>query len=692
MLALAVAAFSAVPTALRTSGAGGSLLDGLLVGTAALLPVVTLSIVLLRAAGRGLRGVIGAGSGPTAALGIALWVGLALPALAALAGLLKALTHHRGLGGATFGVLGAFVVFGCALVARRMVEAGQGLVARGVRPLYVAAGGAVVSVVPLLVVAAWLYRASGGAGASSVGAALVDLAIAVLATALVASIELGAQLLKLSSMLGVPFAAVLMIAASARLESSPPLGRAVQAGGGLAATMLSALERWTDRDGDGMGAHFGGGDCDEGDPKRHPGAEDVPGDGIDQDCDGADAARPASPEKAPAAPGSVAPEAAPSAPAPAPAPAGKALDPSRPDILLITLDTVRADHTSVYGYGQKTTPHLEELAARGVVFEHAYATGSDTQRALAPIVTGKPLSQSRKDRREWPTLEGEIDTVAERMKRAGYATAAVVSFTWLSEDRGFAQGFDRFEPVHREEHPERSVTGALATRAALSILEDLGKKDAPIFLWIHLFDAHERYLEHAGLRFGRGQEGLYDGEIAFVDKQIGQIAAFVSKWTRANRTAFLVHGSHGEGFGEHGDKGHGTELYEEMIRVPFLVALPDGRPGRFSSGAVSTLDVAPTVLALANAPADGVSGVSLLPHARLDPSAPARPPVLAYASKRVSLIDWPLKLMVIERKKQNRNFLFDLGVDPRETKDLSADRPDDIARLVKLASEVATTP
>ena len=278
------------------------------------------------------------------------------------------------------------------------------------------------------------------------------------------------------------------------------------------------------------------------------------------------------------------------------------------------------------------------------------------------------------------------------MKRAGYATAAVVSFTWMSEDRGFAQGFDRFEPVYREEHPERSVTGALATRAALSVLEDLGKKDQPIFLWIHLFDAHERYLEHAGLRFGRGQEGLYDGEIGFVDKQIGQIAAFVSKWSRASRVAWVVHGSHGEGFDEHGEKGHGSELYEEMIRVPLVVALPGARPGRYGDGAVSTLDVAPTVLALGNAPMDGVSGVSLLPQARLEASASRRPPVLAFASKRVALIDWPLKLMVIERKKQDRNFLFDLGADPRETKDLSADRPDDVARLVKLASEIAPSP
>jgi arylsulfatase A-like enzyme len=689
VLALAVAAFAAVPTALRTAGAGGALLDGLLVGTAALLPLVTLSLVLFRAAGRGLRGVMGTGTGPKAALGIALWVGLALPALAVLAGLLKAVTHHRGLGGATFGLVGLFIAIGAALVARRMVEVGQRLVARGVRPVVVAAGGAVISVLPLLLCAIPLARTAGGEGAHAVGAAIVDGAIALLATALVSSVELSASMRKLASALGVPFAAVVMIAASARLESSPELGRAVQAGGGLAATMLGALERWTDRDGDGMGAHFGGGDCDEGDPSRHPGAAETAGDGVDQDCDGADMPGKVAevpPQAAPASVAASAPAAAAAAvPASAPAPA---LDPARPDIVLVTLDTVRADHTSVYAYERKTTPHLEELAARGVVFAHAYATGSDTQRAITPLVSGKRLSETPHDSREWPTIFGEVDTLAERMKRAGYATAAVVSFTWMSDDRGFAQGFDRFEPVYRDAHPERSVTGALATRAALSILDDLGSKSAPIFLWVHLFDAHDKYLEHEGTRFGKGPEALYDGEIAFVDKQLGQLAAAVARGPRSGRVAWIVHGSHGEGFGEHGDKGHGAELYDEMIRVPLVVALPGGKPGRYEAGAVSTLDVAPTVLALGGAPAEGVSGVSLLPAARLEVEPVRRAPVFARGSKRATLIEWPLKLMVIERKRSNRLLLFDLAADPRETKDILADRADDAARLEKLFSEI----
>jgi len=689
MLALSVAALAAVPTALRAHASGGGLLDGLLVGTAALLPFVSLLVVLLRAAGRGLRGVMGARAGAVATLSIALLVGLALPALSVVAALLKALTHHRGLGGATFGVVGLVVVIACALVARRMVDFGQNLVARGVRPVIVAACGAIVSVLPLVVLSISLARASKDQGAGSVGAALVDLAIVLVATALAASIELRPQYSKLASLLGVPFVAVLMISASARLASSPPLGRSVQTGGGLAATLLSALERWTDRDGDGVGAHFGGDDCDEGDSRRHPGAVDVPGDGIDQNCDGTDARASSSvPGPTVAASSSVAAASSASAPS-SPVSAANSVS---PDILLITLDTVRADRTSVYGYEHKTTPHLEQLAARGVVFDHAYAPGSDTQRALMPIVSGKPLSQSVKERREWPTLAADIDTVAERMKRAGYATGAVTSFTWLSDEKGFSQGFDRFEAVYREEHPERSVTGALATRSALSILDEFGRKNAPIFLWVHLFDAHEKYQEHAGERFGRGASGLYDGEVAFVDKQIGQIAAFVAKWNRSRPLAWVVHGSHGEGFGEHGTKGHGTELYEEMLRIPLVVVLPNGQQGRYDAAAVTTLDVAPTVLAIAGAPADGVAGVSLLPHARLDPAVPKHVPVVAYGPKRAALIDWPLKLIVQERKKQNRNFLFDLATDPREAKDLSAERADVVTRLERLLSDVGTTP
>ncbi|WP_437898205.1 sulfatase-like hydrolase/transferase [Sorangium sp. So ce124] len=734
MLGLGVASLSAVPTALRTARAGASFLDGLLVGTAVLLPLVTLALILSRAAGRGFRGIVGAGGERLAVLRVALWIGVAFPVLAALAALLKATTHHRGLAGATFGVLGLAGVAAAALVTQRLVALGDRLAARGVKPWLLAVAGTAIGVVPLVAalapLAAHAGNTSGDAGAA-VRAAIVDGAIALVATALVSSVDLSAAVGRLAGIAGVPLAALVLMTATARIESFPPLGQAVRAGGGLAATLFSALEQWTDRDGDGMGSHFGGLDCDEGDPTRYHGARETPGDGIDQDCsDGAHEGAAPLPTRAvagspagalttaaagtkPAAASSAASTAPAGVPPAAPAgattaahvraasapaardeggavipavltksispagttPAAPAAAPTRPDVLLITLDTVRADHTSAYGYGRDTSPRLAELAARGVLFERAYAASSETQRAISPLVTGRRLNRAARDRREWPTLLPENDTLAERMKRAGYLTAAVSSFTWISQERGFDQGFDRFETVYGDAHPEREATGHLAVEKAIELLDGYAQRTQPIFLWLHLFDAHERYVAHPGIRFGSGRTAAYDGEIAYVDRQLGALLDAVAKGPRAGRTAVIVHGSQGEGLGEHGPVGHGVELYEEAIRVPLVIALPGAAPGRYPHP-VSTVDIAPTVLDIGGAEATAVEGASLTAIATGAERAP-RGPVFARTARRAAVVDGQLKLLVIERKKrakQDRLLLFDLGSDPRETRDLSGER------------------
>jgi choline-sulfatase len=704
VLALVVAVFAAVPTALRTSRAGGGFPDGLLVGAAVLLPLVALTLALMRAAGRGFRGIARAEAPPRViAFGLALWIGLALPALAGLGAVLKATTNHRGLGGATFGVLGLVVVVLTAVIARRIVSFGQSLVARGVKPGIVAAAGAAIVVLPLMLVAAPLARGSGSDGDAGVRAAILDGAIALVATALLASMDLPASMRRLAGTWGVPVGAVVMLVAAARVEWSPGLGRAVRSGGGLAAMLLGGLEGWTDRDRDGVGAHFGGTDCDEGDPARHPGAPDAPGDGVDQDCDGGDDVRaagsaPALVATAQAAPSAPAPAASPSAPtvaASTTAPSAKGAPPARPDIFLVTLDTVRADRTSAYGHSEETTPRLAELARRGVLFEHAYATGSDTQRALMPLVSGRRYAQTARDRREWPTILSEVDTLAERFKRSGYVTGAVTSFTWLSDERGFAQGFDRFEVAYTDAHPERGVTGPAAVKHARAILQHFEHHAQPLFLWVHLFDAHERYLEHAGIKFGRGKSGAYDGEIAFVDRQLGALIDAVAASPRAARAAWIVHGSNGEAFSEHGFVGHGGELYEEVIRVPLVIALPGGVPGgaaegkgaRYDIDAVSTLDIAPTALALAGAPAEGVVGMSLVPILSGDLGR-RHGPVYIRSTKRAVVIDWPLKLMKVERARADRLLLFDLGADRGETRDLTATRGEDLQRLGQLLEKL----
>jgi arylsulfatase A-like enzyme len=681
LLALAVAIFASVPTALRTAGSGGSFLEGLVAGAAVLLPLLAASLGLARAAGRGFRGITGTPVPRAAVFAIALWIGLSVPAMAALGAVLKATTHHRGLAGATFAIFGAALVASLAVVAHRLVALGQALVARGVRPWLPIAATALVALVPLAVMAAPVAGPGGGEGAGAVRAAVVDGAIAIVATLLVTSLHLGASVARAARLAGVPLAVVVLIAGVARIESSPPLAKAMREGGGLPATILEALEAWTDRDHDGAGAHFGGFDCDEGDPSRHPGAVEIPGDGVDQDCDGVDPPPPPAPlAKAPASAPSGA--AAPMLPASVAPRAAGAPGSSLPDLVLVTLDSVRADHTSLQGYAKETTPRLAELASRGTVFEHAYATAADTQRTLAPLVSGRRLADTAHDAREWPTLLPEVETVAERLKKAGYATIAVASFTWMSHERGFSQGFDRFETVYGKAHPERSVTGPLAASAATSLWKQFEQVSAPVFLWVHLFDAHERWLEHPGISMGKGTQGLYDGEVAFVDKQLGALMDAIAASPRGGRVAWVVHGTHGVAFDEHGSGGHTAELYDELLHVPLVVALPGLAAARYGADAVSTLDVPATVVELGGGSLEGLEGASLLPMVKGD-LARKHGVVFARAPRRAALVDWPLKLLVMERKRTDRHLLFDLAADPGETRDVSEDRKDDLARLVE---------
>jgi choline-sulfatase len=691
-IGLAAALIASLPVGMRASAEGASPIGAVFASASVLVVPLATVVYASRAAGRAYRMITGRGAGRSTAVGVAMWAGLSAPLLLLLASTLKAGTNHRGLGGATFGALALGVAVVTALVARRLVGVGQRMIERDVASQAVVERVSIaLALVPAAVAAAiGLGGSDGGEASSRVLAALVDGVLAFVATVLAGNLEPPPRVRAVAARVGAPVLVLVVVLGLVWVERSPGLSRAVQARGGLGPALLSALEGWTDRDGDGAGARFGGFDCDDGDPRRHAAAVDVVGDTLDSDCDGRDAPRAA----AALPPASPSPTTA--APPPRAAVPGEARDTTAalrtgvaagpPSVVLVTLDTVRADRTSAYGYAKKTTPALEALAARGVLFEHAYAVASDTQRAITPLVSGRRLSRTARDSREWPTLRPSVDTLAERMRRAGYATAAVTSFTWMSRERGFDQGFDDFEEVHAKEHPERGVTGPHALAAARAILAKREADPRPLFLWVHLFDAHERYLAHPGIDFGKTGSGLYDGEIAFVDRQLAGIMEALSTSARGASTAIVVHGSHGEGWGEHGVEGHGADLWEPQIAVPFVIALPGGPSGRYQRGAVSTADVAATVLDLGRAPAEGVEGRSLAPIARGDLQQPGQA-VYARSRRRAVVVDWPLKLLTHDRKGKDRHLLFDLAADPEEEKDLSAERPADLQRLIALAEK-----
>jgi len=284
-----------------------------------------------------------------------------------------------------------------------------------------------------------------------------------------------------------------------------------------------------------------------------------------------------------------------------------------PSILLITLDTTRADHLGAWGWPQARTPHLDALARRGTRFVRCDTAAPLTLPSHATILTG--LFPPRHGVRDNGTfvLADRFDTVAERLAARGWDTGAVVSAIVLARRHGLSQGFRIYDDdlgsgyAAGTEVSERQAE--LTTDAALAAA---AKLKPPYFLWVHYFDPHEEY--RPPTRFAgtpgdaSGPHRLYDGEIAYMDEQIGRLLAGLPRNVRV-----VVVGDHGEMLGEHGEEHHGLLLYRAVRRVPLLLAGPGVPAGRTEDCLVRTADVAPTLLALAGAPVPaGLDGEGLL--------------------------------------------------------------------------------
>lgn len=409
----------------------------------------------------------------------------------------------------------------------------------------------------------------------------------------------------------------------------------------------------TDRDGDGFSGRFGP-DLDDGNASIHPLAREVPGNDLDDNCAGGDlAATPAALE--PVAGG---------------APTGF-------DFILVSIDTLRADRMSLYGYARPTTLELEEIARSGLVFDRAYSGGTSTGIAFAAL--------NRSATRGAAVLGPGRGSLFRTLRDAGYATGqvnAIPTATWLSAERwrmyraAVLEGVERYSPGGFAS--SRDAAGV--TDDALAYIESLptGKPHAT---WVHYFDPHTPREKLGGFDFGDSDSDVYDSEIAFTDREVGRLLRGLKASGRLERAVVVLLADHGEAFFEHGLDLHEGRPYDHQIWVPLVVWAPGLEPGRTLTP-VSTIDVGPTVLRLLGLPPiPGAEGRDLLAAGRnprpIFSETPANVPGATYFTYAVTDGNWRLLYDGLVGTVE----LYDLERDPLQEHNLADAEPERLAHL-----------
>ena len=341
--------------------------------------------------------------------------------------------------------------------------------------------------------------------------------------------------------------------------------------------------------------------------------------------------------------------------------------PRRPDadVLLITIDALRADHVGAYGYARATTPNIDRLAASGVRFARAYSQAPHTSFSVASMLTGK----------YFPTLArlapGEShDPIATVLRTYGWKTAAfyppAVFYVDAAKTKAYAATNFSFEYVKFEYiDAQRRVDQVLAYYDTV--------KPPKSFVWIHFFEPHEPYEAHAGFSFGAGDMDRYDSEIAYTDAAVGRLVAETRK--RRPGTMVIVAADHGEEFDEHGGRYHGSTLYEEQLHIPLVVSIPGLAPGVVSDQ-VELIDVTPTVLNVLDIPVPArMRGTDLGPWLATPPAPPSRlPPAFAEVEDR-RMVVWRDEKLICDLHWGFCAY-YDLATDPREAHNLAEERPE----------------
>ena len=349
------------------------------------------------------------------------------------------------------------------------------------------------------------------------------------------------------------------------------------------------------------------------------------------------------------------------------APSTPPAPPKNCNVVLISIDSLRAD-MPWNGYPRPIAPRLTELEKTAVSFSHAYSVSSYTSMSLGGLLAGRLPSELHRSGYFFGTYRDDV-FFPKRLQSSGIHTMGVMAHMYF-KSAGFDRGFDdwRIVPgITFDPNTDREITSPKSEELAEQMLGDPANDTRRFFFWAHFLDPHDLYMKHDGIDWGKTSRDRYDGEVTFTDRYVGKLLDFVAGREWAPRTVIIVTSDHGEEFGEHGMTRHGFEVWETLVHVPLMVIAPGARPRRIDVPH-SDVDLAPTILDFFGLPADpSFEGKSIVGEIYGGPSE-ARDvvvdlPMTSDNGKRRALVHGGLKLICFD---EDYCRLYDVEKDPLE--------------------------
>ncbi len=366
---------------------------------------------------------------------------------------------------------------------------------------------------------------------------------------------------------------------------------------------------------------------------------------------------------------------------PPPAPAPPIVAAPKLNVILITVDALRAD-MPWQGYPRDIAPNLTALANASVSYSRAYSVSSYTAMSIAALLSGRYPAELERSGYFFSAYPDEVTFFPELLRQAGVRTVGAHAHFYFDTKSGFRQGFDDYRIVagiSDDRTTAREITSPQHLALALDILGNPVNTAGQFFSWFHFIDPHDLYLAHPGVAFGGKPRDHYDGEVFFTDQHLGKLFEFIRSQPWGERTAIIVTADHGEAFGEHRMVRHGFELWEPLTRVPLIIHVP-GVAAKRVDVPRSDIDLAPTILELMGMPSpSNFQGKSLVGELTATTAPELRDVILdlprtSDSYRRRALVHDTYKIIAYD--DDYRFEVYDLAKDPGEKRDLRKVNPE----------------